>query len=209
MKLYNDATSPFGRKTIVCAIERRIPVEEVFLDLNKAEFLDKWNPLRQIPTLVTSDDIVVYDSDVIVQFLDKRHDHSSLIPEADAPGVLTRMSRANGLMEATLTRLIETRRAEGQRDTNVISKLEARIWRVIGSIEQDLEQLTVTGDQLRAYQVTTAVAMGYVNFRFTEAWHEKHKALSRWYSGIASRRSMALTVPSRTTPVPLAEVTRK
>jgi len=206
MKIYNDATSPFGRKTVVAAIERGIGAEEVFLDLAKAEFLDRWNPLRQIPTLVTAEGAAIYDSDVIVQFLDRAHKREPLIPVADAPAILTRMSLANGLMEATLTRLVETRRPDPS--AAVVTKLEARIARALAAIERDLDRLAKGGAALRADQITTAVALGYVDFRFAETWRETHKALGAWYGEMAARRSLVLTVPTRKDPVPAAEIAR-
>ena len=207
MKILNDATSPFGRKTIVAAIERTIPVEEVFVDLNGTA-LDRWNPLWQIPTLVPPDGPAIYDSDVIVQFLDRQHDGPRLIPEKDAVAILTRMSLANGLMEATLARLLETRRASGGRSDELIAKMEARIWRVLDAVNVNLGALISATDALRADQITMAVALGYVDFRFNDAWHGKYPALGKWYAAIADRRSMALTAPTRTSPVPAGEIAK-
>jgi glutathione S-transferase len=206
MKIYNDATSPFGRKTVVAAIERGIAVEEVFLDLAKAEFLDQWNPLRQIPTLVTAAGVALYDSDVIVQFLDRAHQREPLIPAAEAPAILTRMSLANGLMEATLMRVVETRQPDPR--AAVIAKLEGRIARALAAIERDLAHLAKGGAAIRGDQLTTAVALGYVDFRFVETWRETHKALGAWYGEMSARRSLALTVPTRKDPVPAAEIAR-
>ena len=208
MKILNDATSPFGRKTVVAAMERAIPVEEAFVDLNGTD-LDRWNPLRQIPTLVLADGRAVYDSDAIVQFLDRQHNGPPLIPEKEAIAVLTRMSLANGLMETTLARLLETRRASGGRSDELIAKMEARIWRVLDAMNANLGALISAADALRADQITMAVALGYVDFRFSDAWHGKYPALGKWYAAIAGRRSMTLTAPTRTSPVPQGEIAKR
>lgn len=208
MKILNDATSPFGRKTIVAAMERSIPVEEVFVDLN-GPTLDPWNPLRQIPTLVPDVGPAVFDSDVIVQYLDEKHSGPPLIPRNDAAAIMTRMALANGLMEATLTRLMETRRPDGERSKAFIAKMEERIQRVLTALNSNLSTLSGTGEALTADQITIAVALGYVDFRFNRDWHGKFPELSRWYEGIAARRSMVLTAPTRTAPVPKAEMTKR
>lgn len=208
MKIFNDATSPFGRKTIVAAMERSIAAEEVFVDLNTTT-LDRWNPLRQIPTLVLPSGAAIYDSDVIVQFLDRQHDGPPLVPAADAPTVLTRMSLANGLMEATLQRRVETLRPDGERSPGFIAKQEARIARVLAAINADLGALGAATAALRGDQITTAVALGYVDFRFNDQWHGQYPALASWYAEMMKRRSLALTVPTRTAPIPLSEMTRR
>lgn len=208
MKILNDATSPFGRKTIVAAIERSIPVEEVFVDLNGST-LDSWNPLRQIPTLVPDTGPAVFDSDVIVLYLDEKHSGPPLIPRKDAPAVMTRMSLANGLMEATLTRLMETRRPDGERSNAFVAKMEERIQRVLAALNSNLSDFSRTGEALSADQITIAVALGYVDFRFNRDWHGRFPALSKWYEEIAARRSMVLTAPTRTAAVPKAEMTKR
>ncbi|MBT6278390.1 MAG: glutathione S-transferase, partial [Chromatiales bacterium] len=62
MKILSDATTPFGRKCVVCAMERELEFEEVFVSIDDA--LEAANPLRQIPALSTGDGQTLYDSDV-------------------------------------------------------------------------------------------------------------------------------------------------
>ncbi len=68
--LYNGPTSPFGRMARVVALELGIPMEERVIDVYTAEFLDAFNPLRQIPTLVTETGVPIYDSRVICSYFD-------------------------------------------------------------------------------------------------------------------------------------------
>jgi len=60
MQLYNDATSPFGRKILVAAAERAIALDEVIIDVYSPGPLDDHNPLRQTPTLVTDEGEALY-----------------------------------------------------------------------------------------------------------------------------------------------------
>jgi glutathione S-transferase len=197
MKLLNDATSPFGRKILVAAMEHSISLEEEFVDIGAAGPLDRVNPLRQIPALVTDENEPVYDSDVILQFLDRMHIGGRLFPEGDWP-VLTRTSLANGLIEATLQRIMELRRPAQEQSRTFIEKMEARISRVLHQLDGTADLLA--GDLVRADQITTACALEYVDFRFRRDWRDQFPALAGWLATASRRSSMAGTAPTRTAP---------
>ena len=81
MILYTDATTPFGRKCVIAALEREIPLEERFIKLSEpGDFLEV-NPLNQIPALFVERGKCYFDSDVIIEYLDTLHENSPLIPE--------------------------------------------------------------------------------------------------------------------------------
>ena len=67
--LYNGPNSPFGRKTKITALVQEIDLKEKIIDVYKSEFLDKYNPLRKIPTL-TINELSITDSDNICFYLD-------------------------------------------------------------------------------------------------------------------------------------------
>ena len=110
---------------------------------------------------------------------------------------------------ATLQRRVETLRPDGERSPGFIAKQEARIARVLAAINADLGALGAATAALRGDQITTAVALGYVDFRFNDQWHGQYPALASWYAEMMKRRSLALTVPTRTAPIPLSEMTRR
>ena len=201
MKLLTDATTPFGRKALVAALERSVELEEVFVPLDGTGPLDAVNPLRQIPTLVLHDGTSIYDSDVIVDYLDTCHDAAPLIPAADRTGVLTRMALGNGLIEATLLRRIETVRIPQEQSAAFIAKMEQRIGRALRALDAQVGTLNVMAAGLRADQITLACALGYVDFRFTDGWRAEHRALAQWFEQISRRDSLVASVPTRSTPV--------
>lgn len=198
LRLYNDATSPFGRKVLIACLERQISIEEVFIDIKEPAVLEPWNPIRQIPTLVSADGMAIFDSDVIVQYLDGQQGGAPLIPSDVAITVLVRMSLANGLMETTLKRVVETRRAAS--DAAILVRLEATIWRALGAIEAQIDKLEFDGI-LRADQISIAAALGYVDFRFTRTWSERYPKLQRWFQNITTRDSMIISAPTRSMPI--------
>ena len=67
--LYNGPNSPFGRKTKITALVQEIDLKEKIIDVYKSKFLDKYNPLRKIPTL-TINELSITDSDNICFYLD-------------------------------------------------------------------------------------------------------------------------------------------
>ena len=201
LKLLSDATTPFGRKAVVAALERSVPLEEIFVPLDGTGPLDAVNPLRQIPTLVLADGRSIYDSDVIVDYLDTCHDAEPLIPAADRIGVLTRMALGNGLIEATLLRRIETVRVKHEQSAAFIAKMEQRIKRALRALDAQVGTMKIVSDRVRADQITVACALGYVDFRFTDAWRSDHQALAQWFAEIATRDSIIESVPTRTEPI--------
>jgi len=195
MRLLSDATTPFGRKVMVAALERGIPLREEFVPLTGEGELDEHNPLRQIPTLVTNDGEAVFDSSVILGYLDTLHADDRLLPDTR---VATRVALADGLIEATLQRIVELRRPAGEQSPAFVTKLEARIARALAAIDRAVGQVSL--DPLRADAITIACALDYVDFRYNADWRAAYPALSAWQAAIAARPSLQRTRPTRTAP---------
>lgn len=198
MILLNDATSPFGRKALVCAHERGVALEECFVNLADAEPLARHNPLRQIPALVRDDGSSLYDSDVIALYLDSCHSGLPLLPEADRFERLTRTHLANGLMEAVLQRVMETRRPDGERSESVVAHLEGRIHRVLDHL-RDLPPLPA-GEALCLDEITLACALAYVDFRYRTDWRADRPQLDAWLTPVLERPAFQVSAPQRSLP---------
>ena len=197
MILYTDATTPFGRKCLVAALERNIVLEEKFVKLSDPKGFLCVNPLNQIPALTACKENY-FDSDVILQFLDTLHKGPPLIPEENKFKHLTSVHIANAVMESTLLRIMEKRRAEKEHSPTFISHLEARIFRGIAEMEETrIEQI---GEPLNGEELTTAIALSYVDFRFTRDWRDKAPRLSNWHAFIEQRSSMICSQPTRSKP---------
>ncbi|MEX0732152.1 MAG: glutathione S-transferase C-terminal domain-containing protein [Aquisalimonadaceae bacterium] len=204
MRLLNDATSPFGRKIMVAALERKIPLAEQFIDVYSPGEIDHYNSLRQIPTLITDDDRGVFDSAVIISMLDALHGGAPLVPDDRKADVLVRAALADGVMEAVLQRVMELRRPPQRQDSAFVDKLEGRINRSLRRINDELAGLA--GDPPTADAIAVACALEYVDFRFPVNWRETYPGLAAWADAFAVRSSMVSTRPSRTAPcAPIAE----
>jgi len=111
------------------------------------------------------------------------------------------MALGSGLIEATLLRRIETVRVPQEQSAAFIAKMEQRIQRALEALEAQIGSMASASDVVRADQITAACALGYVDFRFTGAWRDNHRALAQWFAEMAARPSMIASAPTRTAPV--------
>ena len=191
--LLNGPTSPFGRMTKVVGLERELNVVETVIDVYNAEFLDRWNPLRQIPTLIVDDTIAIYDSRNICTYFDRLSTRPTLFPDADFDH-LSRFSLALGTMEAGLQRRMEMIRPKGEKSAAVIEKLEVRIGRCLAHLEGLADE--IAHDEIRMDQIATACALEYTDYRYSESWRDTCPKLATWIAEFSRRHSMLISRPN-------------
>jgi glutathione S-transferase len=196
MNLIGSGTSPFVRKVRVCLHEKG--VEYQFIKENprspdaRAQAL---SPLGQIPVLEANDGTVLFDSPVIVDYVDALPG-GPLLPRIGAGRwyVLKLQALADGLSEATAKRLIELRRPEARQSPEVVQWEERRIGRVLAELEkQPRTGGFFHGEAFGLADIAVGAALEYVDFRYPHAWREQYPGLARWLAPIAARRSFAET----------------
>ena len=192
--LFNGPTSPFGRTVKVTMLELKLPVEERAIDIYTAEFIDKINPLRQIPTLQLEDGSGLYDSRIICRYFDSISGKPSLFPKSDAWGVETRVALGTGIMEAGLLRRMEIVRPKTEQSPDYIKKQEVRIDRSIDHLELLVGKLS--GSALTMDQIVVGCALGYTDFRYNDGWRKRNPKLDAWERSFAQRPAMQATKPS-------------
>ncbi len=201
LKIITDATSPFGRKVVVAAYERQLDVQEVFVDMKSPEALAPHNPLWQIPALALSPTQGLYDSMAILIHLDTLHAGAPLVPAGDA-AALSLLGLADGLMEAVLSRRVESAREAARQDPAFLARLAARIERALDTFEARAGELA--GDALEVVpsgpQIATAVALEYTDFRYGETWRATRPALAAWLEPWRARPAMRATAPGAREP---------
>jgi len=199
MRLRYSPTSPYVRKVTASAHELGLFDRLELLPTNPwdpATDLAEDNPLCKVPTLLLDDGEALYDSPVICEYLDHLAGGGRLIP---APGparwrVLRDEALGDGVIDAAVLLFVErNKRDEGMRSA---------WW-------QELQQLTVSRslDQLEGAvarfagepdigQLTVGVALGYLDFRFSElGWRDGRTQLADWYTGFSRRPSLQATTP--------------
>jgi len=192
--LYNGPNSPFGRKTKITAIVQEVEVEEKIIDVYKAVFLDKYNPLRKIPTL-TINQLSITDSDNICFYLDSISKKETLFPQNNYWQIMNVTSVANGLMESVLERRMETIRPESEKSNNFINKQEERIKRTIKWLEKNWNNYNE--NYLTMDQIAVGCALDYTIFRFNNSWKTDNKKLNDWFNKFTEKDFMKSTIPQK------------
>ena len=190
--LYNGPNSPFGRKTKVTALAQDVKLEEKIINVYEADFIDKHNPLRKIPTLVINK-LSITDSDNICLYLDSISKKDTLFPKKNYWEIMNITSIANGLMESVLERRMETIRPENEKSKSFINKQEIRIDRTIKWIENNWHNYN--NDYLTMDQITIACALDYTIFRFNNKWKSKNKKINEWFEKFIKKDFMKNTKP--------------
>ena len=190
--LYNGPTSPFGRKVKIVSIVQEIDLEEKIINVYEADFLDKSNPLRKIPTLLINN-LSIIDSDNICLYFDSISNKKSLFPKNRYWQIMSMTSLANGLMEAVLERFMEISRPDHEQSKKFINKLETRALRTINWLENNWNNYNE--EYLTMDQIAIACALDYTSFRFTNEWKNDHFNLNKWFNIFLKNDFMESTLP--------------
>ncbi|TDH62918.1 glutathione S-transferase [Dankookia rubra] len=196
MKLAYSPNSPYVRKCLAAAILRGIDGQVELWTIPAADpAVAALNPLSKVPTLVTDDGMVLYDSPVICEYLDSIGGAPKLFP---APGparwnAKRQEALGDGILDATQPRRRELALPldEGRRD--YIATQQAKVTRALDALEAEagsLGMLSTIGE------VTIACALGYLDFRYAnEPWRPGHPKLEAWHAKVAVLPAMARTAP--------------
>jgi len=190
--LYNGPNSPFGRKTKITSLVQEIILEEKIIKVQEADFLDKHNPLRKIPTLVVNS-LTIMDSDNICLYFDSISKKNTLFPKKNYWQIMTLTSITNGLMESVLERRMETLRPDNEKSNNFINKQETRIIRTIKWLESNWDNYNE--NYLTMDQIAIACALDYTIFRFNDKWKAESPKLNKWFSEFIKKDFMKSTTP--------------
>ena len=190
--LYNGPNSPFGRKTKVTSLVQEINLEEKIINVYEADFLDKHNPIRKIPTLVING-LAIMDSDNICLYLDSISKKNTLFPKKNYWEIMSMTSIANGLMESVLERRMESIRSDNEKSKNFINKQEIRIIRTIKWLENNWNNYD--DSYLTMDQIAIACALDYTMFRFNDKWKIDSPKLNKWFSNFNEKDFMKSTLP--------------
>ena len=205
MKLYAALASPFVRKVRIfameCGLDDRIELHVLATAPHQPDAgLAAVNPVKKIPTLVTDDGAVLYDSGVITDYLNAESGHR-LMPASGAARWTAKRQEAlaDGLLDAAVLCRYETfvRPEEKQWD----GWIAAQTGKIDGALKQIDAELKDLGDPAAPDTSLGAIAfgcsLGYLDFRFADKdWRGGWPALADWYAIYAKRPAMQATVPS-------------
>jgi len=199
MILRSSPASPFGRKVKIAAHVLGLidKIDIIVADtLNPEDPLRTRNPLGKIPALTLDDGTTLYDSRVIVEYLDHVAGGGKIIPETGKERfeVLTLQALADGVMDAALLQVYETRfRDEDKRSSKWVEHQSGKVTRGLDALEVHVPHLSPVPN-LGA--ITVACALGYLDLRFGEGWRTGRPRLTAWLADFAARvPGYAATMP--------------
>ena len=190
--LYNGPNSPFGRKAKITALIHKIQLEEKIIKVQESDFLDNFNPLRKIPTLVINNNQTIIDSDNICLYFDEISSRETLFKKENFWQIMSITSVANGIMESVLERRMELIRPSNEQSKGFINKQEIRTFRTINWLEKNWDKYE---KKISMDQIAIAVALEYTKFRFTDSWTKDCQKLNEWLSDFNGNDFMKLTIP--------------
>src|SRR5262245_52022001 len=201
MKLIGSLASPFTRKVRVVLAEKKIEYEFEVENPWKADTaVPKFNPLGKVPVLVLDDGTALFDSRVIVAFLDSASPLTRLIPADTRERVDVRRweALADGVLDAGVAARLENQREAKTRNTAWVDRQMGKVRSGLASMGATLAEkpwCSGSGDSLA--DVATGVCLGWLDFRYPKVdWRKDHANLSRHFAKLSERPSFAETVPS-------------
>ena len=200
MKLIASPTSPYVRKVRIALAEKRIEYALV-LDSpwTPGNTVAAINPLGKIPVLVLDDGTALFDSRVIVEYLDTVSPVTRLIPEPSRQRIAVRRCEAlaDGICDAAAAIVLEHQRPAPQQSGEWIERQQAKIVLGLKELAQDLgEKPWCCGESYSLADIAAGCALGYLDLRQPElGWRAEYHHLALLADKLATRPSFADTAP--------------
>ena len=202
MKLYTSPTSPYARKVRVVLAEKKIECEFIDEDpWSENTAIAQLNPLGKIPVLILDDGTAIYDSRVIVGYLDTVSPVSRLIPEPSRQRIAVQRweALADGICDAASAIVREQKRPTKQQSKDWIDRHFRKIRLGVQELAKDLEDKTwCNGEGYSLADIATGCALGYLDLRHPSIdWRAEFPNLAKLTERLAKRPSFAETAAPR------------
>jgi glutathione S-transferase len=204
MKLIGSITSPYVRKVRIVMAEKKLDFDFVSEDVWAADTsIAASNPLGKVPCLVMEGGEALFDSRVIVEYVDTLSPVGKLIPDRgrERAEVKTWEALSDGLLDAAILARLEATwpgRKEGERSQAWIDRQLKKIDDSLAAMDRALaERSNCVGIQISLADIAVGVAVGYLDFRFPQIdWRGQHPNLGALYERLAQRQSFKDTRPT-------------
>jgi glutathione S-transferase len=199
MILHWSPRSPYVRKVMIAASEMGLSdrirtVRTIVGGTTPHAELMRINPLGKIPTLELEDGTVIYDSPVIIEYLDTLHTGPKLVPVAwpERLTALRRHALGQGMLDNALPLL-----GEGIRPAERQSEPHKELWRAkLRACVDALEHEALDAGGFTIGHLAIGVALAYLDFRFSEiAWRDGHPKLAAWHATFNARPAVQANLP--------------
>ena len=204
MKLIGSTTSPYVRKVRIVMAEKKLDYQFVNEDVWSADTqIAASNPLGKVPCLVMEGGEALFDSRVIVEYVDTLSPVGKLIPDRgrERAEVKTWEALSDGLLDAAILARLEATwpgRKESERSQAWIDRQLKKIDDSLIAMDRALaERSNCVGIQISLADIAVGVAVGYLDFRFPAIdWRGQHPNLGALYERLSQRQSFKDTLPN-------------
>jgi glutathione S-transferase len=190
MILRSSPPSPFGRKIKlalgILGLENEVTIEKAD-PTDASDSLRKQNPLGKIPALIIEDGTVLYDSPVILEYLDTRAGGGKIIPKESKTRIaaLTLQALCDGILDAGILLVYEGRwRPPEMAVQKWLDHQRGKVERALAVLEASPPKLDPIPN---VGQITLACALGYGDLRFEGKWRAGHPKLVKWLDEFTAR----------------------
>ena len=200
MKLYGSLTSPYVRKVRIVLKEKGLAHDLIVEGpADAAGNVARLNPLRAIPLLVRDDGEVFFDSPMICEYIDSLNDKPRLYPaNGEARWQALRwQALGQGMLEATVARMVEGRKSAEKQDVSVIAKHETRIAAALAFAAARVPAggfLSGNSNSIGIADIALGTALGYLDLRYVHDWRGQYPKLANWFAPIGQLATFVETL---------------
>ncbi len=205
MKLIGSLTSPYVRKVRVVMAEKKLDYQFVQEDVWSSDAILTSNPLGKVPCLITESGESVFDSRVIVEYVDTLSPVGRLIPASgrERAEVRTLEALADGLLDASILARLELTwagRSDAQRSPAWVDRQMLRVQTALKALAQSLgDDAWCVNNHFSLADIAVGCAVGYLTFRFPHIdWRGDHPNLARLSDKLEARASFIATAVPKT-----------
>ncbi|HKB73406.1 MAG TPA: glutathione S-transferase N-terminal domain-containing protein [Burkholderiales bacterium] len=200
MKLIGSLASPYTRKVRIVLAEKKIDYDFEIDNPWKADAkAAKLNPLGKVPALLLDDGRTLFDSRVIVGFLDNASPIARLVPAENRERVEVRRweALADGVLDAGVLARLENQRDAKLRSAPWIERQMGKVRAGLAAMDSELDDKPwCVGNGYSLADIAVGVCLGWLDFRYAKMdWKKGHANLARAFAKLSERQSFADTVP--------------
>ena len=202
MKLLGSLTSPYVRKARIVLAEKKIDYDFILDSPWEPESeVPNYNPLGKVPVLVLDDDLSLFDSRVISEYVDSMSPNNKLLPASGRERMLVKRweALADGIMDASALAFLEGKRTSAERSEAWIKRQRDKIARSLSMMSEELDDAGwCHGNGISLADIATGCALGYLDLRLSDIdWRAAHPNLARLQEKLNQRTSFEETTPPK------------